>query len=210
MTWSVSRFCSGPQGTLYGRNTTGGAINFISRQPSLHGSDGNIDVGYGNYNTFTSQGAYETTLVEGVAGIRGSFSYSHGDGWNKNIFTGQPNANSTDSAGRPAALQGKADDALDITFKVTGGYSNPTQAGVFDLGTGAPGQPPDYNPVLQYSRTAHGLSFWQIDSDRLGYNTVKNLGTELVVKYALNERMSLYSLTSYDYANANFQQEGAE
>jgi iron complex outermembrane receptor protein len=198
----------GPQGTLYGRNTTGGAINFISRQPSLNGSGGNVEVGYGNYNTFTAQGAYETTLVDGVAGLRTSFSYSHGDGWNKNVFTSQPAANSTDTAAGRLIFRVEPDDDLDVMLKVTAGRSNPTQAGVYDLGTGAPGQPADYNPVLAYSRSARGLSFWQIDSDRVGYNTIKNFGTELVAKYRLNEQLSLYSLTSYDYANANFQQEG--
>lgn len=198
----------GPQGTLYGRNTTGGAINFISRQPSLNGSGGNFEAGYGNFNTFTSQGAYETTLVDGVAGLRTSFNYSHGDGWNKNVFTSQPAANSTDSAAGRLIFRVKPDDKLDVMLKVTLGRSNPTQAGVFDLGTGAPGQPADYNPVLGYSRSARGLSFWQIDSDRVGYNTIKNFGTELVAKYRLNDELSLYSLTSYDTANANFQQEG--
>ena len=198
----------GPQGTLYGRNTTGGAINFISHQPSLSGSSGNVEVGYGDYNTFTANGAYETAFVEGVSGLRAAFSYAHGDGWNKNAFSGQPAANSTDNVAGRLIFRVKPNERLDVSLKATAGYSKPTQAGVFNLGTGAPGQPADYNAVLDYSRSAHGLSFWQIDSDRVGYNTVKNLGTELVVKYKLNDEMSLYSLTSYDYASADFQQEG--
>lgn len=198
----------GPQGTLYGRNTTGGAINFISKQPGLHGDSGNVEVGYGNYNTFTAQGAYEATFKEGVSGLRVSFNYAHGDGWNKNVFPGQPNANSTDNAAGRLIYKVRPTDKLDVTFKVTGGNSNPTQAGVFNLGVGAAGHPADYNPVLDYSRSAKGLSFWQIDSDRLGYNKVRNLGALLTLKYQLNDEVSLYSLTSYDYANAEFTQEG--
>lgn len=47
----------GPQGTLYGRNTTGGAINFITRRPELSGVNGYIAAGYGNYNRRTVEGA---------------------------------------------------------------------------------------------------------------------------------------------------------
>jgi iron complex outermembrane recepter protein len=202
----------GPQGTLYGRNTTGGAINFISRKPSLTGSSGNFEVGYGSFNTFTAEGAYETAITEGVSGIRFAFNYARGDGYEKNVFPSQPNGNSTDNVAARIIYKIKPSDPLDITFKLTGGNSNPTQAGVFNLGTSVvtptPGRPPDYNPVLNYSRTEHGLSFWEIDSDRLGYNKVRNLGTELIIKYAISDSLALTTLTSYDFANAEFTQEG--
>ncbi len=46
----------GPQGTLYGRNSTAGAINVISAIPSFDGFAGNVSAGYGNFNAFEAQG----------------------------------------------------------------------------------------------------------------------------------------------------------
>jgi outer membrane cobalamin receptor len=47
----------GPQGTLYGRNATGGAINVIPNRPKLNSTGGEVSAGYGNYNWLTLQGA---------------------------------------------------------------------------------------------------------------------------------------------------------
>lgn len=194
----------GPQGTLYGRNTTGGAINFISRQPSLSGSNGNIEIGYANYNTVTAEGAYETTFVDGKAGFRGAFNYAHGDGFMQNIFPGQPDANSTDSIAGRAIFRVKPTAGLDITLKFSAGRANPTQAGVYEIGTGAGG----YNPVLDYSPAAHGLGFWKIDSNRLGHSFVSGYGTELVIKEQFTDSLQLSSLTSFDRTSQAFTQEG--
>jgi iron complex outermembrane receptor protein len=66
----------GPQGTLYGRNTTGGAINFITRQPELlEGATGNLTVGYGDYDRKSGEGAFEFTPIAGKLGIRIAGTY---------------------------------------------------------------------------------------------------------------------------------------
>ena len=69
----------GPQGTLFGRNTTGGAINFITRQPSLDGSNGYLEAGYGSFNTFKLDAAAETTLDDGQVGLRAAVNYATGE-----------------------------------------------------------------------------------------------------------------------------------
>jgi iron complex outermembrane recepter protein len=195
----------GPQGTLYGRNTTGGAINFISKMPSLNGdTDGYVEAGYATYNTFSARGAFETTLSDGVAGVRLSFSSAHGDGFNKDIYPSEPAANSTDNDAVRLILKVKPVDQLDIMLKLTAGNADPTQAGVYNLGTG----PDGLNTVLNTSRQAQGLTFWEIDSARLGYNAVANWGSELVTKYRINDALTLTWLQSYDTANAQFTQEG--
>jgi len=55
---------------LYGRNTTGGAVNFITRKPGLEGTNGNITLGVGNYSRKNAQGAIEFTPVEDTFGVR--------------------------------------------------------------------------------------------------------------------------------------------
>jgi iron complex outermembrane recepter protein len=74
----------GPQGTLYGRNTTGGAINFITRKPELKGTNGTFTAGYGNYNRVNFTGALEFTPVEDKFGVRVAGTYVDSDPYVKN------------------------------------------------------------------------------------------------------------------------------
>ncbi len=56
----------GPQGTLYGRNSTAGAINFISAPPTKE-AGGRVQAGYGNYNTFTLDGMVNMPISDTLA-----------------------------------------------------------------------------------------------------------------------------------------------
>jgi iron complex outermembrane receptor protein len=57
----------GPQGTLYGRNATGGAINVIPRKPTLGEFGGNAFFEYGNYDSLKVAGALNIPFGENVA-----------------------------------------------------------------------------------------------------------------------------------------------
>ena len=57
----------GPQGTLYGRNATGGAINVLPKRPSLSGFGGDLTVEYGNYGNKKATGAVNIPLGNTVA-----------------------------------------------------------------------------------------------------------------------------------------------
>jgi len=75
----------GPQGTLFGRNTTGGAINVFTKGPS---NDFGIQqkLGYGSDNEFVSRTVINTGEI-GDTGLKAKFAYSHHqrDGWIRNL-----------------------------------------------------------------------------------------------------------------------------
>jgi iron complex outermembrane receptor protein len=69
----------GPQGTLYGRNATGGAINYISNKPSFT-SEGGAEVQYGNYNDIEANG-FVNIPVSSVFAMRAAVGYIKHDGY---------------------------------------------------------------------------------------------------------------------------------
>jgi iron complex outermembrane receptor protein len=84
----------GPQGTLFGRNATGGLINVITKDPS-HDSGGDASISYANYNTISGN-VYLTTSLGDTAAINFAATGSHqGKGFGRNLFTGQ-DVNRTD------------------------------------------------------------------------------------------------------------------
>ena len=78
----------GPQGTLYGRNATGGAINIISKMPTDEFAFEGRAL-YGNYDRIRVTGAVSGPIVENTLKGRVSFvRHNQGSGYAKNIFNG--------------------------------------------------------------------------------------------------------------------------
>lgn len=76
----------GPQGTLYGRNATGGAVVVTSAAPTAQ-QQGYVRVGYGNYNATKAEAAVSGPLSETVS-ARIAGHYDRRDGYGKNVVTG--------------------------------------------------------------------------------------------------------------------------
>ena len=78
----------GPQGTLFGRNTTGGAINIIANKPTDK-FEGSMRLDYGNYNTLLAQGVVNLPLGSGVA-IRAAYQHREHDGYGRTVTLNRP------------------------------------------------------------------------------------------------------------------------
>ncbi|MBD3645997.1 MAG: TonB-dependent receptor plug domain-containing protein, partial [Pseudomonadales bacterium] len=104
----------GPQGTLFGRNATGGAINFVTRKPDFDGIDGFIDVEVGDYSHQRIKGALNVPVSDNFA-LRFAGMTLERDGYIDNRAYGQVG---TDGLTIP-----NIDDDLDgrdiTTFRVT-------------------------------------------------------------------------------------------
>lgn len=180
----------GPQGTLFGRNTTGGAVNFITKKPLLSGSNGYVELGYGNFNTFTGKAAVETALSEDSIGLRLAVNYAKGDGQIENFAVGGRDPNSVDTLQGRATLRIKpGDGGLDIVLKAYGGRDRGTQTGVHGLGA---------------FRT--GLGFFETNENRVGDNNTDAWGFSGTVGVDLSDAIRLTSITSYDGGKQDLQQ----
>lgn len=70
----------GPQGTLFGKNTTGGAVRIVSRQPKLDSFEGGIEATYGTFNRTDVKGRINVPIGDTLA-LRLSGAYNDRDGW---------------------------------------------------------------------------------------------------------------------------------
>lgn len=92
----------GPQGTLFGRNTTGGAILLRSHRPT-NSFEGSVTAEIGNYDQRALTGVLNLPITEGLA-VRGSIKIERRDGYATNVRTGQTIGRLDDVTWRAGAL----------------------------------------------------------------------------------------------------------
>ena len=99
----------GPQGTLYGRGATAGAINLITKRPT-ETLDGYLRASYGNYNAIALEGAMSGPLSGDRLMVRVAGKYDKRDGFGINEFTGKDIDDRDAYAFRGSILAKPADD----------------------------------------------------------------------------------------------------
>lgn len=105
----------GPQGTLYGRNATGGAINVVSNDPTPQFS-GYLSGTYGNYNRVNLEGVVSGPVAgDAVTARIGAFYHRH-DGYGTNLYDGA-DVDGLNEYGGKATIVAKASEALKFTLR---------------------------------------------------------------------------------------------
>ena len=135
----------GPQGTLYGRNTSGGALLFTSNRPTdqftadVHGE-------YGNFNTLQLTGAVGGPIAAGLDG-RIAAVVNHSDGYVQNSLGGGPYDNVNNEAVR-VQLQYEPDSKLKLYFNTSIGYLRNHPEPYGHIGVFVPGTQNTPSPVM--------------------------------------------------------------
>ena len=185
----------GPQGTLYGRNTTGGAVNFISKIPSLGEANGYVTARYGNYDAWAVEGAIEATLLPDVLGVRIAGNMAKADGYIKNRSPDGVNLTDKDFGGTDSwAVRGtvrfQPDPGIDFVLKGYWAESDPI------------GAPPIMRSILPDGADASGYSREGLERDEaqvntLGKFTVNTKGLTLRSSFELGA-VTVTSVTGYN------------
>ncbi len=79
----------GPQGTLYGRNATGGTANVITAKPDLTTISANVEGQYGNFNHKKVKGFVNVPILDDTLGVRIAGIWNNRDGFIENEFDGE-------------------------------------------------------------------------------------------------------------------------
>ncbi|MBT7951933.1 MAG: TonB-dependent receptor [Gammaproteobacteria bacterium] len=110
----------GPQGTLFGQNSTAGAINVISTAPSTDAVYGKADFSFGEFDAIRTRGSINLPLGDKAA-LRASLSYYEHDGFSQNIVLGQDLDDANNIAVRLRFLLQPLED---LSVNITAQYFN--------------------------------------------------------------------------------------
>ncbi len=120
----------GPQGTLFGRNGVGGAVNVTSSQASNE-FEAALHSGFGNHNLRTVKGLFNLPLIEDTLMLRVNTSSRDRDGWQRNLTTGKRDGFEQDRWNSRAKLLWTPTDYLEVELSSDwqrqqdhSGYSN--------------------------------------------------------------------------------------
>jgi len=132
----------GPQGGLYGRNSTGGAVNIVTRKPSFDNVEGNFAVDAGNFGTANVRAGISIPFTDTFA-ARLAAQYDTSDGYYYNAYLNRDQGG-RDKLQTRLTLSFAPTDSFTADLRYTHGSNNsevsiPELAGILDPDTRNPG-----------------------------------------------------------------------
>lgn len=191
----------GPQGTLYGKNATGGAVNIVTKKPGFT-TEGYVTGSYGNFNRVRLQGALQAPLIEDVLAVRIAALYVHDTGVLKNVTPGLGDLDQTDVFSLRAALQFEPADNFEATLRFnhvrSGGRNYAPFAGNIDFNDPAILFPGNNLSNLPGS-DRDGLGFFETATNHTPERTIRSNGFNLIMNWDASDVLRLTSVTTYDW-----------
>ncbi|MEM1133462.1 MAG: TonB-dependent receptor [Pseudomonadota bacterium] len=195
----------GPQGTLYGKNTIGGAVNIVSRKPDLDEFQASGDVTYGSFDQFTVNGYVSAPIATDSVALSIAGLYDTRDGIITNPLTGE-DFNDRDNLTFRSILRVQPSDSIEISL--SGDYTRQRNA----LNLGAPTAPiiqTDFalGPVVLVEPDQFGerFDFESATSFTNGEGQeLDHWGLALNANFQLSDNLELVSITSYRDLTTDF------
>ena len=186
----------GPQGTLYGKNATGGAISFYTKSPSLTAYDGYITAGAGNYSAYSVQGAVGGPVIDNEIGWRAAVMYEKRDGWVRSVVPGVEPLNGVDAVAGRLTLLAKPNDSLTAQLKLSASRSGGTPYGAHAINTD-PSYARTNDPTASYF--TGNIGWFDNGAKFAVHKEIRSDNATLKIDWQVSPHATLTSVTGYDY-----------
>src|SRR5256714_1227173 len=186
----------GPQGTLYGKNATGGAVSFYTRNPSLTAYDGSITAGAGNYSAYSVQGAVGGPVIDNEIGWRAAVMYEKRDGWVRSVVPGVEPLNGVDAVAGRLTLLAKPNDSLTAQLKLAASRSGGTPYGAHAINND-PSLTLSNDP--NFSLSTGNIGWFDNGAKFAVHKDIRSDNATLKIDWQPSPHATLTSVTGYDY-----------
>ncbi|MBB5517353.1 TonB-dependent receptor [Amphiplicatus metriothermophilus] len=184
----------GPQGTLYGRNTIGGAVKFVSTTPPDE-FDAYFEAGAGNYDFATVKGRIGGPLAPGVLRGKAAFSASRRDGYNVNLFDGEDDGDLKSFSGRGALLYTPSDD-FEFLLSLDGKIDRPDTSRSPVRETAIAGAPDPVGAPATIVVFPQSGDPYEVDVNANGLSDLTAFGVSLTSRWNASETVTIESISS--------------